>query len=1229
MTRRLVPRLLAVSMVAALLPMTVAQADPAAPSTAPSARASAGHHYVSPPFAGALTTKPLKAMDQGRGVRSTDPGEGLGRGRLTAKTKPTAGQKDPLLKTQSGAGVGATAGEAPSLTEAVQELTAPLVSFVGQGGANPPDPNGDVGPGHYVQMVNSTIQVWDKQGASLLGPTAINQIWVNATTAGTGFDQCRTQNAGDPIVLYDQQADRFMISQFTSPSTATGPGGTFPMCIAYSQTGDPTLNWFVYQFNLPASHDYMKYGIWPDGLYMSTYEGGSVGAYVFDRSQMISGSPATFQAFTGLAVGAGVDGRETRTVPADWDGDNPPAPGAPNPFAMSFDGAVDGGNDRIEISEFHVDWATPANSTFTLATTLNTAAFDTDLNCVANFRDCIPQPGTATRLDSLSNRLMARLQYRNFGTHESMVINQTVDSDGADRAGVRWYELRDTGAGWSIYQQGTYAPVDGIHRWMAAAAMDGQGNIALGYTASDGTSTFPGLRYTARLAGEPLGAMTQPEQVLANGTTAETSNRWGDYAGLVVDPVDECTFWFTGERDNSATSIGSFRLPSCLSADLRLTKTDAPDPVAAGQDVTYTLTATNDGPATAEDVTVTDTLPAGVTLISAPGCILAAGVLTCNVGQLLAGQSVVVAVQVHVPADFLGAATSGLLTNTASVAAADQTDPNPGNNTVTATTTVLARADLAVTKVCKPDSSAPAGTQAFCDIHVDNLGPSDAVDVTLTDVLTSATGFNVVGASVSPGGVCVVPPQGAPVTTITVTCDLGTEPAGGRTTIRVTVTSTDTAEINDVATVTSPTPDPNSGNNQAIGKVVFSGSADLAVTKSGLPAVVVAGETLTYTIGVTNNGPSTAVATVLTDRLPAGLSFVSVSSTVGSCTYPQPVPGTLTCNLGSLASGASATITVVTRVAPDVAPGTILANVAVVSSATSDPSNANNQVTVDNEVSALADVSVTKTDSPDPVLAGNPLSYTIKASNAGPSTAQSVLVTDTLPDGTSFVTGVDNNGQVVCTLVQTATVECAVGTLQPGQTATIQLTVKVDASLAPGTVLENVAVVSSATPDPAAGNNTATATTTVATRADVWLDKQAVYRSGNPSPALVYTLVVHNDPGCETDAQSTQTPTCGTGGPSDATGITVTDTLPLTNKKLVVQYVSPQCTYTKATHTVTCTSARVPAGTSVTFVIEAQVSGSVGNVLNTASVTSTTPDLTLANNTNAASVVIKGGTGKK
>jgi len=1179
--------------------------------------------FVSAPSPARSTTKTLReiaASSPKRGASQKAHPEGLDRG--TASFAPS-GSITPDAAVQ------------PTLDAVAvpHELTDPLLTFGGQtsGATFPPDPVGDVGPNHYVQMVNSSIQIYDKQGNVLVASFFINQLWINGTQPGTGFDQCRIQNAGDPIVLYDQQADRWMVSQFTNPNMATGPGGTFPMCIAYSQTGDPTANWYLYQLDLPASHDYMKYGIWPDALYMSTFEGATLGAYAIDRAAMLSGSPTTFQRFS-IAAGTGVDNRANRILPSDWDGVNPPPAGVPNYFTMSLDSAFDGGNDRLEIREFHVDFATPANSTFNLVTTLNTAAFDTDLGCTPTFRDCIPQPGTTQRVDALSNRLMHRLQYRNFGTHQAMVVSQTVDgtTDNTNRAGVRWYELRNTGTGWSIFQQGTFAPTDGIHRWMPSAAMDGQGNIAIGYSVSNGNTTFPGLRYTGRGTADPLGSLPQGEHVLVVGTTAETVNRWGDYASMNVDPVDDCTFWFTGEHDSRQTTIGTFRFPSCTATDVSIFKFDTPDPVLAGQILTYTIGVQNNGSQTANAVTVTDTLPVGVTFVTAsnPQCMLAGNTLTCPVGSLLPGQSTTIAIQVQVPANFLGNASSLLITNTAAVTLADQTDSNPANNTSSATTTVLALADLAITKVCKPDDPASAGGSGFCDIIVDNLGPSDAVNVVVTDNITSASLFSVLSVIASPAGVCV-PSSSGPTTSFFTQCNLGTLAAGGRSTIRVVVAAEDNAQINDVARVSSTTLDPNTSNNQATGRIDFTGSADLTIAKMASSAVATAGTPITYTITVTNAGPSTAQAVEVTDQLPLGLSFVSVTTSLGSCTFGQPGARDLHCNLGNLVDGAMVQIVVEALLSPDLVPGTILVNESVVSSATHDPNNANNRASAQVLVDTSADLSITKSDSPDPVIAGNSLTYTIVVLNAGPSTAQNAVITDTLPPNTTFVSGRDGNGATVCTLVQSGDVVCNLGSIAPSASKTVFLTVQVAASVPGGTMLSNTATVSSTTPDLAQSNNTATALTTVRTQADIWLDKTGERRSGNPSPVLVYTLTVHNDAGCETDAQSSPTPTCGSGGPSDALNVTVTDALPLDSRKLVVQFVSPQCTYVAATHTVTCTTTRIPAGTSVQFVVEAQINGSVRTITNAASVTSTTADPTMANNSDSVDVVIKGGTGRK
>jgi len=1109
------------------------------------------------------------------------------------------------------------------------DLKAVNTPFAGQTGALPPDTVGDVGRSHYVQMVNSTFQIWNKDGTSPAGggPFAINSLWTSNAVNDNG---CDTQNAGDPIVLYDQTVDRWMLAQFTSPRTAP-----FDMCIAYSRTPDPTGAFFTYSFRLSASHDYEKFGIWPDGLYMSTFEGTTLGAYVFDRAAMVSGSPATFQYFgSGAgALGAGVSSAgRVRMFPSDWDGVNPPVAGEPNHFVLSrdADNGQGGTQDGLDVYDFHVDWTTPANSTFALATTLNTAPFDINLGCTdvdgdGAARDCIAQPGTTQRIDALPGRLMHRVQYRNFGAHQSMVaVQASVDADGNNRVGTRWYELRNAGGGWSIYQQGTYAPGT-ADRWMGSAAMDGKGNIALGYSIVDAANNvFPSIAYTGRLVDAPLGSMPEPEQTMFTGTNAQGADRWGDYSSMNVDPVDECTFWYTQQYGgNSQTRIGAFKFTSCDQTDLRITKSDSPDPVYAGQQLTYTISVTNDGPNTANSVTVTDVLPAGVTFLSSvPSCTNSAGTLACALGSLLPGQTVPIVIQVDIPSNF----PAGTITNTATVAAANQFDPNPGNNTATAVTTVKTLADLAVTKVCKPDRPGPAGSEGYCDIHVDNLGPSDAAAVVLRDVLTSATPFQLVSVSASPSGSCA-PTSSGLVTSITIACNLGTEPAGGRTTVRVTVTAPDVAQVNDVATVTSATADPDTGNNQATGRVEFIGSADLSLDKTG-PANVVAGTQLQYVITVTNGGPSVAHDVVVNDTLPAGVSFVSVTPSTGSCTNGQPTARDVRCGLGNMASGASATVTIVAFVAPDVVPGTILFNEAVVFSATADPDNDDVRDSVSTTVTGSANLSVTKGDSPDPVLAGNKITYTITVSNAGPSTAQNVMVTDTLPAGTTYVSGVDGNGNNICTLVQTDTVVCALGALNPATTKSVFLTVLVAPSVPNGTVLTNSVTVSSTTPDPNGANNTATQTTTVRTSAELWLDKTGAQRSGNPAPTVIYTLTVHNNTGCESDAQSTPTPTCGSGGPSDAQNIVVVDKLPLDSKKLVVQYISPQCTYVKTTHTVTCTAATLPAGATVQFVIEAQAQGSVRTISNTATLTSSTPDPVTGNNTDEVTIVVKGGTGK-
>ncbi len=426
----------------------------------------------------------------------------------------------------------------------------------------PPDTNCAVGPNHIVQMVNTHFEIWDKAGNWLYGPAATKTLW-----SGLG-GPCATQDDGDGLAIYDRIADRWVMTQFALPNYPNGP---FYQCIAVSKTSDPTGQWYQYSFLLSNTkmNDYPKLAVWPDAYYMSanqflsngSYAG--VGAFAFDRNSMISGLSATFIYFDESTNPAMAN--LFSMLPSTLDGATLPPSTTPNYFVQFDDNALGYPQDQLEIWKFHVDWTNTANSTFTGPTLLATASFSSDM-CNYGATTCIPQPGTSQGLDAIPDRLMYRLQYRNFGSYQTMVVNHTVDTNGANHAGIRWYELRNSGSGWSIYQQGTYSP-DSSNKWMGSIAMDGAGNIALGYSVSSST-VYPSIRYTGRIAGDPLGTMTQGEKTLMAGGGSQTDNsgRWGDYSSMVVDPSDDRTFWYTNEYYSSTskygwqTWIGSFKI---------------------------------------------------------------------------------------------------------------------------------------------------------------------------------------------------------------------------------------------------------------------------------------------------------------------------------------------------------------------------------------------------------------------------------------------------------------------------------------------------------------------------------------------------------------------------------------------------------------------------------------------------------------------------------------------
>jgi hypothetical protein len=407
----------------------------------------------------------------------------------------------------------------------------------------PPDTVGAVGATQYVQWVNTYFAIFDKHNGALLhGPTPGNVLW-------SGFGGgCESNNDGDPVVLYDKLANRWVMSQF---SVSTLP---YLQCIAVSVTWDAAGAWRRYSFQYTYFDDYPKMGVWSDAYYETfnmfngnLYVGSDACAY--NRTAMLNGQPATQICFQqSAAVGS--------LLPADIDGTTAPPVGSPN-FMLSY------GTNSLLLYKFHVDFGTPANSTFTGPTTIPVAAF-TPLCYGAS--QCVPQPGTSNKLDSLADRLMYRLAYRNFGSHQSLVVTHSVNVSGG--GGVRWYEIQSPNTTPRIAQQGTYAP-DSTYRWMSSAAMDKIGDLAVGYSVSSG-AVYPGVAFAGRVPSDPAGAL-EPETTIETGSGSQTGtlSRWGDYSAITVDPVDDCTFWYTQEylvtngTWNWNTRIANFKFPGC------------------------------------------------------------------------------------------------------------------------------------------------------------------------------------------------------------------------------------------------------------------------------------------------------------------------------------------------------------------------------------------------------------------------------------------------------------------------------------------------------------------------------------------------------------------------------------------------------------------------------------------------------------------------------------------
>ncbi|NOZ93874.1 MAG: PQQ-binding-like beta-propeller repeat protein [Acidobacteria bacterium] len=540
MKRGFIPALAALLTLALALPAAAQTGPPGGGGTTPPVSDGSGHVTVSYPVHFDVSP-PLREIEP----IPPSPGKYL---------PPEHELPSWINRSPAGGPVGRSGPHVDQTWQGTLAMPATIMNFEGGGsglsgftiGGEPPDTNGDVGLNYYFQWLNTMFTIFDKTtGTVVYGPANGNTLW-------TGFGgSCETDNSGDPIVQFDQLANRWVVTQFAVSSSP------YYECVAVSQTSDPTGSWYRYAYSYGTNfNDYPKMAVWPDGYYItynmfangSSWAGGEV--CVFDRATMLTGGSATQQCFGPYSAYGGL-------LPSDLDGSTLPPSGSPN-YVLAF------GTNSLLLWKFHVDWTTPSNSSFNGPTTISVASFSE----ACGGGTCIPQQGTTAQLDSLADRLMYRLAYRNFGTYESLVVNHSVSGSSASSA-VRWYELRDPNGTPTVYQSGTYEP-DSTSRWMGSIAMDHMGNMAVGYSASS-SSMYPSIWYAGRLVSDPVGTLPQAESVIVTGSGYHNGNsRWGDYSSMSIDPSDDCTFWYTQEYYVTSgsfdwhTRVASFKYPSCF-----------------------------------------------------------------------------------------------------------------------------------------------------------------------------------------------------------------------------------------------------------------------------------------------------------------------------------------------------------------------------------------------------------------------------------------------------------------------------------------------------------------------------------------------------------------------------------------------------------------------------------------------------------------------------------------
>ncbi len=985
---------------------------------------------------------------------------------------------------------------------ALPAMPAPSLTFEGLSAADnttvfgttvaPPDPTGAVGPNDYVQTTNNLVRVYDKNGVPR-GP-AFKLSGLFASLGGI----TATNDQGDTIVLYDRMANRWMISQFAFTASNTPP---YHQAIAVSKTGDPMGAYWVYDFVMPGVefNDYFKFGAWPDAYYMTDRQftnGGpfnSFGCFAFDRAKMLAGDPtAGFIYFNLGAPMPLLSNSSSGMLPTDFTGLTPPPAGAPNVFAVYTDDAFTGDTaDTVRLFNFHADFATPASSTFTERpeSPVAVAAFDSRN---PSGRADIEEPAPAVAgdsLDSIGDRLMLRLQYLNRAGTESLLMTHTVNAGTLPPpgsfptraqyiAGVRYYEFRKTTPGgvFTVPEQATFSP-NTNERWMASVAMDNAGNIAAGYSLSS-TTVPPSLAYAGRLAGDPANGLVQGETIMFSGTGVQrgTSNRWGDYSSLQVDPSDDATFWYVNQYYAASpvagfdwhTRIGRFIFPGSvapLQGTLAGTIT-ACDSVVPLSDAIVTVTG---GPSAGFSATTIANGTYSLNLV--PG---AYSVTVSNASHTCLGAGpfpVTITAGATTPfnACLSGAPSFKYVSNAIS--------GGNGNG-------VIERDecnDLAVT-ILNNGCQIGTGITGVLTTSTPNVSINQPTSA-FPNLNENATGANTVKYSVSTSAAFLA---GTPIVlTLTVTAATGS-PA--------------------VLTFTVPTnvaPPVTVSGTIAAGDATFTG---LRITRNGIastcgtpkacpgqgtgPAGTRAYDAYTFT----NGGGIAACATV-------NLTNTCGNNVFGICYTGSFNPGNLCTNYLSDpgVSGASVSWSFMVPaggtfvlVIYEVTPGTGCTGYSATVSGLYTSSTGGG--------ACAADLSITNTPSPSPTVGpGQNLTFTYVTNNAGPNPALNEVINTSTPPGTTFVSASASAGGVLVNPVVGGTGPVSgtwAGSTANGASHTMTLVVNVPLATPEGTVISNTATTTSATGDPNLADNTAIASVTVS-RADLSLTDIAA-----PSPTV-------------------------------------------------------------------------------------------------------------------------------